>query len=184
MKKLPTLEQFLNEAKEEKKTYEYGCSMLYFDFPQMAVIHDNIDEQDIFEDEEDPSFGLEKEPHVTLLYGLHCDECDDDDVIKRSKFESKNPLVLKNISVFKNEKFDVLKFDVDHEDLHKINKSLAELPHTNSYPDYHPHATIAYLKPGTSEKYLQAYEGRSFDVHPKHIVYSKPDGSKLKVSPR
>lgn len=184
MKKLPSLEQFLNEAKKTKKTYEYGCSMLYFDFPQMSVIHDNIDPEDVYVDEEDSSFGLEKEPHVTLLYGLHCDECDDTDVIGRSKFESTDPLTLQNISVFKNEKYDVLKFDVFHDDLSKINKSLTELPHTNDYPEYHPHSTIAYLKPGTSEKYLEAYEGRSFAVHPKHIVYSKPDGSKLKVSPR
>lgn len=184
MKKLPTLQQFLNEAKDTKKTYEYGCSMLYFDFPQMSVIHDNIDPEDVYKDEEYPSFGLEKEPHVTLLYGLHDDECDETDIINRSKFESKDPINLQNISSFKSEKWDVLKFDAMHDDLSKINKNLTELPHTNSFPDYHPHCTIAYLKPGTSEKYIQAYEGRSFAVHPKHIVYSKPDGSKLKVSPR
>lgn len=182
MKKLPTFQEFINEGL--KKTYDYGCSMLYFDFPQMAVIHDNIDEQDIYDDPENSGFGLEKEPHCTLLYGIHSDEVSDDDVISRSKFNSRDPLILKNISVFKNKDYDVLKFDVEHADLQGINKKLRELPYTNDYPDYHPHCTIAYLKPGTSEQYLKAYEGRSFQVHPKHIVYSKPDGSKLKVSPR
>lgn len=180
MKKIPSFEEFLNEG--QKKTYKYGCSMLYFDFPQMAVIHDNIDDEDLYQGEE--GMGLEKEPHCTLLFGIHSDKVPDDEVIKLSKFESQDPLILKNISIFKNENYDVLKFDVEHEDLHGINQKLRGLPHTNDYSDYHPHCTVAYLKSGNSEKYLQAYEGRSFSVYPKHVVYSKPDGTKLKVSPR
>jgi hypothetical protein len=53
------------------QTYDYGCVMLYFDFPLMDKIHNVIDPKDIYYEEGDRSFGLEDEPHTTLLYGLH-----------------------------------------------------------------------------------------------------------------
>lgn len=56
--------------KKEKK-YEYGCVMLYFDFPSMFKIQDIINPKDIYEEEDDNTYGLEKHPHTTLLYGLH-----------------------------------------------------------------------------------------------------------------
>jgi 2'-5' RNA ligase len=62
--------------------------------------------------------------------------------------------------------------------LHEINKELSELPHTTNFPDYHPHATVAYLKKGKAADYIKQLEDISFDVTPSKIVYSKPDGSK------
>lgn len=173
-----TYKEFLTE---KEKVYQYGCSMLYFDFPEISVIHDGIDPSDIYEKE---GFGLELEPHCTLLYGIHTDEVDDDEVISLSKFDSKDPIILKNISIFENGDYEVLKFDAFHPDLKSINKKLRDLPYTNEHENYHPHSTIAYLKTGKSGKYIKAYEGRSFKVYPKHIVYSKPDGSKIKKSPK
>ena len=29
---------------EEKQTYDFGCAMLYFNFPEMNKIHDDIDQ--------------------------------------------------------------------------------------------------------------------------------------------
>lgn len=168
-KYLPTFEQFIqefgkpvNEEKERdsKKKYPYGCSMLYFDFPDMKIIHDEIEEDDIFEGEDQ---GLETEPHVTLLYGLHSDEIDDQKVLDISSKGIKS-LGLGNVSLFENEKYDVLKFDVEGPFLHDINKELTKLPHTTDFPDYHPHCTIAYLKPGTGKKYTKQFKGRIIKV--------------------
>jgi hypothetical protein len=60
------------------------------------------------------------------------------------------------------DKYDVLKFDVRYPTksgafLHKINSKLQELPHTNGFPDYHPHSTIAYLKSGSGKKYIEKF---------------------------
>ena len=62
-------EEFILE--KEGDTYDYGCAMLYFDFPQINKIHDAIDPKDLYEEEGDRTFGIEDEPHCTLLYGLH-----------------------------------------------------------------------------------------------------------------
>jgi hypothetical protein len=183
-KLLPTFEQFLEvfghpitEAKDKDndKKYSYGCSMLYFDFPQMKVIHDEIEPEDIFDED---GHGLETEPHVTLLYGLHSDEIDDDKVLDISSKGIKS-MGLGNVSLFENDKFDVLKFDVEAPFLYGINKELSKLPHTTDFPDYHPHCTIAYLKPGSGKKYTKLFKGRIYEVFPTKVVYSKPDGTKI-----
>jgi len=174
---LPNLMESKSEEKDKDKKYPYGCSMLYFDFPDMKILHDEIDPKDIYDED---GFGLESEPHVTLLYGLHSDEIKDDDVLDISS-KGIQSMGLGNVSLFENEKYDVLKFDVEAPFLYKINKELTKLPHTTDFPDYHPHCTIAYLKPGKGKNYVKTFENRIFEVFPTKAVYSKPDGSKLEV---
>jgi hypothetical protein len=168
---------------DNKQTYDYGCSMIYFDFPKMNEIHSMIDEEDVYTEDGDSSYGLETEPHTTLLYGLHSDEIDDDLVMGAStKHGIPGELKLHNASLFQNDKYDVLKFDVDDDHLHKINGELCKLPHTTDYPDYHPHSTVAYLKKGKGEKYTEKLKDSWYAVNPSKIVYSKPDGSKIEKS--
>ena len=178
--KIPTYQEYLaiNEAKEKDKDkkYPYGCAMLYFDFPQMKILHEKIESDDIYDAE---GHGLETEPHVTLLYGLH-DSVEDKDVLDASKGRIES-IQLHNASLFTNDKFDVLKLDANGQFLHDMNKKLTELPHTSDYPDYHPHCTIAYLKPGKGEKYTKMFNDRLYEVFPKKIVYSKTDGSKKEI---
>lgn len=167
----------------EKQTYDYGCSMIYFDFPKMNEIHSMIEEEDIYTEDGDRSYGLETEPHATLLYGLHSDEIEDEDVLSASTRPGiPDELKLHNASCFNNDKYDVLKFDVDNDHLHKINAELTKFPHTTDYPDYHPHSTIAYLKKGKGEKYTEKLKDAWYSVNPSKIVYSKPSGDKIEKS--
>jgi len=90
-------------------------------------------------------------------------------------------VTLKKISMFDNadKGFDVVKFDVEGKDLFKMNKDFAKLPHTTDYPDYHPHVTIAYVKAGTGEKYLDDLSKEdALEISPNKIVYSKANGDK------
>jgi hypothetical protein len=174
---IPTFEQYVNDFLTEKDgPFEYGCSMIHFDFPEIKSIHQEIEESDL------SGSGLEEESHVTLLYGLHSDEIDDNKVLDISTSEPIESIKLHNVSAFENDDYDVLKFDVDSSVLFKINKKLTDLPHTNNFPDYHPHCTIAYLKPGTAKKYISSFEGRSYEVFPTKVIYSKPGGEKLTKS--
>lgn len=165
---------------EDKGTHKFGCSMVYFDMPLMEALHLIIDETDIYTGKEgdDRSYGLEDETHTTLLYGLH-DTVNDEDVIDRSKPEELGDILLSNASLFENDDYDVLKLDASADWLNECNKKLSELPHTTDYPDYHPHATIGYLKPGTGQKYVDMLKGMEVKVQPAKIVYSKADGTKV-----
>lgn len=173
--------------KENSGGHSHGCVMLYFDFEKMKSIQDKIKKEDLYEDE--PGYGLEKDPHLTLLYGLHSGKIKNDDNVFDTvlNFDISNKLELYNISLFKNDKYEVLKFDVRENKsdnyskkddvLYKINKKLTErFPYTNNYPDYHPHSTIAYLKPGEGKKYVDMFKDKTYNVTPIEIVYSKPDG--------
>jgi 2'-5' RNA ligase len=170
----------LFEGKHKTHKNEYGCVMVFLDVKkdEWDELQDMIDEKDLYQPEHDPTYGRENEPHVTLLYGLHGDVKDEElePVIEKIK---KPKLSFGGVSAFKNDNFEVLKFDVDSKDLHKANKKLKEFPYTNSYPDYHPHCTIAYLKPGKADKYIKKLKNKEgLYTNVDKLVYSKVDGSK------
>lgn len=177
MKYVKLFEQFIGEKSGD--SYSSGCVMLYFDFPQMNKIHDGIDSNDLYEEEGDRTFGLEDEPHCTLLYGL-----EDSVTVKQVKEileqHTFGTCKVHNASLFEND-YDVLKFDVKGDSLHACNKALCELPYNNQYPDYHPHMTIAYLKKGTGKKYCDRMKGHEYELVPTHAVFSQPDGTKNKI---
>lgn len=171
-------------VEEKNHKHEYGCVMLYFSFPEMKLFHEKINEDDIYIDPEDDSYGLEDETHVTLLYGLH-PEVKFAQIKESMQNITFQDCVLRNISIFENEKYDVLKFDVNYlyrggSFLHKANNELKKFPYTSDYPDYHPHVTIGYLKKGMGEKYVNKFKNSEYKVTPQYGVYSEADGTKTK----
>ena len=172
----------LDEALVSEKSgdsYSSGCVMLYFDFPMMNKIHDGIDPNDLYEEEGDRTFGLEDEPHCTLLYGLE-DSVTVEQVKEILEQHTFGTCKVHNASLFEND-YDVLKLDVKGDSLHACNKALCELPYNNQYPDYHPHMTIAYLQKGTGKKYCDRMDGHEYELTPTHAVFSQPDGTKTKI---
>jgi 2'-5' RNA ligase len=159
-------------------SYSKGCAMIYFEFPNISEFHEMISEEDLYTMEGDRSYGLEDEPHITLLYGL-AKEVTPEEVFEKIKDFKINEISLTKVSSFNNDNYDVLKWDVDSPILFKMNSALVELPHETDFPNYHPHATIAYLKPGSAAKYIKQMSGNKLNVIPTHIVYSAPDGEKF-----
>lgn len=168
------------EYKEVPKKYQFGCLMLFFKFPLLNEIQRFIEEDDIYIDPEDDTYGLTTEPHVTLLYGIHSDEVSDEEVMDIDNERIMEPIVFTEFGVFENELYDVLKLTVVSEELTAINAELREkLPYTNSYNDYKPHCTIVYLKPGTAKKYIDILtkefinEEDPLTVVSNRLIYSK-----------
>jgi len=159
--------------------HDYGCMMVYLPINEKVWGGlTTMKEEDVYEPEGDRSYGVQPhdEAHVTILYGLHSDISDEAIEELVSKMTAPE-ITLKNISLFQNENFDVVKFDVEGEGLHEMNAMFTKLPHTTDYPDYHPHCTIAYVKPGTGPSYETSL-AKPIKVKPHKIVYSKADGSK------
>lgn len=170
------------EVITEASGHSYGCVMLYLDAPKdwWDKITNEIDEEDIYNPEGERDYGIQpaSESHVTILYGLHID-IDDKEIEDRIDQMTAPEVTLKDITLFENENFDVVKFDVEGEDLHNMNKMFAELPHTTDYPDYHPHCTIAYVEAGTGKKYKKTLSKEdSITLKPTKVVYSKANGEK------
>jgi len=153
-------EDFGDDKKDDVK-YEFGVIMLKVDRTDAwNQVIESIEEDDVYESEEEPGrFGVESDPHVTVLYGTHDNEIDKEDI--EETIIDREPISLKvvDISMFENDDFDVLKFGIESEDLDKFNAEIKEkYPYTNSYDEYVPHATIAYLKSGTGKKYVKTFE--------------------------
>ena len=176
------LRRFLLEKKTD--VHSFGCVMLFFDVDKKnwGDVQLLIDEEDIYTEEGDKSFGREDEPHITLLYGLHATNSDD----KIKEVSEKMEIIeveLKKITIFEKDKYDVVKFDIigkSKDKLSKINKEYVKLPHTTDYPNYEPHSTLAYVKSGCGKKYIKTLsDDTKITVKCDKIVYSKADGNKI-----
>jgi 2'-5' RNA ligase len=169
------------ESKHHGSDYKYGCVMIYLDIPNWNEIISFINPEDIYRPE-DTSKGLETDPHVTVLYGLHSTVSNSDvqsivDQIDGNKINLK----IRGVGVFENKDFDVVKFNVESGYLHQMNYMFRSLPYSSDYPDYKPHITIAYVKPGTGKKYEDSsYKYKLPEVH--KIVYSKPNDDKIEFT--
>lgn len=156
--------------------YDYACLMVQFKFAGWENLQNKlIDERDLYVDDSQGGFGLEDEPHVTILYGLH-EEVRLEDVKKHLIPLKKIKGKLTNISYFEPNDYDVLKFDVESPYLNMLNKRITDnFPFTSDFPDYHPHMTIAYLNKGTGKKYTRELN-EPIIVTPYSYKYSYPSG--------
>jgi len=142
------VKNILNESANQEEPI-YAFLMVRFKMPSfISEIMDNIDGNDLYSDPEDQlnRYGLERESHVTLFPCL-------DKEVSLNDICSYLPNVrtlrasLKNISLFEQEKYNVLKADVDEDsNLFELNNKLSKHFVCHSEYSYHPHMTIAYIK--------------------------------------
>lgn len=127
----------------------------------------NIPEEEIFSgDDGDYDLGREKRPHVTVKYGLHT--IDPKEVEQIVKGNGKVSIALGAISIFEPEEkeYDVVKIEVESDDLRNLNAKVSTLKNSDTHPEYKPHVTIAYVKKGNGQKYVgkQDFKDVSFSA--------------------
>ena len=167
-------DRFLNES----ESYEFGCAMIEVPFDDWSQIAGMIDPEDVYEVEGDRSYGIQDNPHVTVLYGLHSSVSVEDLKQAISGFSEELVVAVDGIGVFENEDFDVVKMNVvPSGGLLRLNEMVSALPNSNEYPEYKPHITIAYVKKGRGRKYEDASFSREIGGI-SEMCYSMPDGSK------
>ena len=172
--KIKNYGQFLNE----ENSYEFGCAMIEVPFNDWSQITGMIDPEDVYEVEGDRSYGIQDNPHVTVLYGLHASVSPDDLKEVLDRFEGDLKVSIAGIGIFENEAFDVVKLNVVPDGgLQRLHDMISELPNSDQYPEYKPHITIAYVNKGCGRKYEDpSFSKEVSDIS--EICYSMPDGSK------
>lgn len=164
------------EEGNQDNTTSYGCLMVYFDSETCKKCEEfcntNIPEESLSDD------GIEDESHVTVLYGFHPD-ITIEDITNFINQTVKEPieLTLKGVSRFECEDYDVIKVDVDSSDLHDLNDKLREAFDGKveiTFPNYHPHMTLAYVKKGALPHLdgNNMFEGENYVFD--EFVYSTP----------
>lgn len=170
-----------NEPKKE--IHEFGCLMLQLDIPKWNYVLSQIDDEDLYTEENDSSYGKEDEPHVTVLYGFS--ENTDVDKIEQLLQKLKKPIevTFTKIDLFENDKFDVVKFNVESPVLHKLHNYFKKnFENSDKYPSYQPHATIAYVKKGMGKKYVKRLK-EPITFKSDIFKYSKPNGEVVYIEP-
>jgi DNA repair protein RadC len=179
-RKIPLVVAETAKKQYAKTKYEFSSTQIELPQKTAAAIKQlaaDIPDADLAAD------GREKDPHVTIKYGIH----DEDPAQIRKLLEGERPITVTfgETSFFPNGESnsgDVLKADVDSPDLHRLNKKIAgAVANTDTHPEYKPHATIAYLKPGLGKKYAgdDSLVGRTVTV--RSVTFSSKDGTLTEI---
>jgi len=149
--------------------YPYSCLMV--DFPEelakkvIAWGNENIKDDNLYTEEE--GRGREDHIHTTVCYGIKPEV--EFETIKEKCDLKPIKVSLGKIAKFDtNEHYDVIKIDVKGEGLHKLHKQIEEeigCP-GNTYPEYKPHLTVAYVKKGSCDDLIgqDPFEGEEFEL--------------------
>lgn len=169
------------DVKEEKnyKMASGDLSSLQIDIPpsiarKMHQFAKSIPTSELTDD------GREMDSHVTILYGLL--EDNPDRVKKILKDLGSIQITLQDTDIFSTSpNFDVIMHKVNSPGLHRLNGLLREkCPCRITYPDYTPHATIAYVKKGYGPKYV-GHKISDATFVATVATFSNKDGKKTKI---
>lgn len=156
------------EKTSDKSQHDYSNTQVSLAGPtaeKVKSIGQSIPEEELYVDPNDSSYGREENPHVTVRYGLETDDpADVAELSTLAPFKGK----IGKISIFEGEKYDVVKADVESDGLHAANKKVGDLAPVpgETFTDYQPHVTIAYVKKGEGAKYVgnAALEGQEIEI--------------------
>ena len=151
-----------------KLVADYSYASTQVNFPESVAKRiiewgkENIPDSKVYEDPDDDTMGREDTVHCTLLYGLVSE--DPDPVREQLAGEGIIRATFGKITIFEQDDYDVVKIDVKSDDLHRLHNKLSDaLENENKFPEYKPHVTIAYVKPGSGSLYSGStvFEGTS-----------------------
>lgn len=121
--------------------------------------------------------GREDRPHVTIKYGLH-----DDSPERVAEALVRQPPVsftLGKTKVFENGESDVVYVEVHSPALARLHRVVSEAaPNTDTHPEYIPHVTVAYVKPGTGTRYAGDRTLAGTKITVDEVLFSGKSGRK------
>ena len=159
--------------------YICGCLMANFQFKNWKDLTSLIKKEDIYDNEEH-EFGIETKPHCTIVFGFDKKITINDIKPFLTIPLDKIKVEADAISLFENDEFDVVKISCKSDALKTLNSSIMkEFDIHSDYPDYEPHITIAYTKPGMGKKYVKKFRSK-LNFTPKYFTYSSPDKQTIK----
>ena len=170
-----------------KKLASYDFSSVQFDMPKTLAQKiqnwgkKNILDSDLYTEEE--KYGREDKIHVTVKYGLHTTDVRKiEDIV--NGFGS-FAISLGNVSRFvpPDKEYDVVKVEVDSEELSELHRMLGELSNSDEHPVYRAHCTVSYIKKGCCSDLSGNSDLKGETAEVNCLTFSpKDDSSMIKIS--
>ena len=150
-----------------------GCLMLSPPMMKQVVerMHDDLERILLSHGyKRDEDFEFDKYVHITVAFGININT--DINLIKEIVRNRPSYFQITELSLFENENFDIIKFDVMSSDLRILNhiiKSKMEVKST--FNEYHPLLTVAYVPKGMDRELIARlnkllYEELNFKFEP------------------
>ena len=150
-----------------------GCLMLSIPMMEEVVnrMHDDLERILLSHGyRRDEDFEFDKYVHITVAFGININT--DINLIKEIVRNRPTYFQITELSLFENNNFDIIKFDVMSSDLRILNhiiKSKMEVKST--FNEYYPHLTVAYVPKGMGVELIARlnkllYEEMNFRFEP------------------
>ena len=167
-------------ASGSDRKHSSGCLMANFNISkqQWKQVIGKINKKDLYTSQE--GYGLEQNPHVTVLYGFDDDKLDIKKLQKDCKQKLKNSgkISISKVSLFEGgqKPYDVVKFQISGQRMPQLHDYFKQnYENQQTYPQYKPHMTIAYVKTGQGAKYIKQFTGK-IELTLQSFEYSPSDG--------
>lgn len=150
-----------------------GCVMLSTPMMEEVVerMHDDLERILIGHGyRRDEDFEFDKYTHITVAFGINIQT--DINLIKEIVRNRPSYFQITELSLFENEVFDIIKFDVMSSDLRILNHIIrSKMEVKSTFNEYHPHLTVAYVPKGMGIELIARlnkllYEEMNFDFEP------------------
>jgi 2'-5' RNA ligase len=125
--------------------------------------------------------GREDRIHITVKYGIHT--IDATSILDLLRDYGPIKIRLGKISLFDSEDSDVVKIEIESDDLCKINSYISEnFDVTDTHPEYIPHVTVAYVQKGLGSLFdgCDDFNGREIEL--KTVTFSGHNNSMTVLS--
>ena len=179
-------DEFLNHGGNntaDNPTRFYATLMIEYEEPAFIdKLQQTIAPEDLYIDEANYYFGLESEYHVTLLPFLEND-VDVKELKTYLKDISEYETQLVDVSYFPGEVRDVLKCSVESEAIAETSHAIRNnFSNAYPYPTMIYHLTVAFLKPGCAQKYLQDHI-EPITIKPTNFLlsYYNEEGERMQI---
>ena len=150
-----------------------GCLMLSVPMMEQIVerMHDDLERILLshgYKRNED--FEFDKYTHITIAFGINVNT--DINLIKEIERNRPTYFQLTELSLFENDNFDIIKFDIMSSDLRILNHIIrSKMEVKSSFSEYHPHLTVAYVPKGMGVELITRlnkllYEEMNFRFEP------------------
>ena len=167
---------------DEAETHDYSNTQVPIEGPAADTVRElsnAVKDEDLSgEGRQDP-----EDLHVTVKYGLHTT----DPEAVRAIVEATPPVRVRlgETNTFPDRgDGEVLKLDVESDDLAALRDTIAKaLPATDDFADakYHPHITLAYVKPGTGAQYTGENPLTGQEIEIEALTFSGKDGVRTTI---